>query len=99
MPEHSLPVKTYFVVCGALLALTALTVAAANLELGPWNFVVALGIAALKASLVVIYFMHARFGTPLVRLTIAASLIWLGILVAGTLNDVTTRGWLGVPGR
>ena len=81
------------------MALTALTYAAAMLDLGIWNTVIALAIATVKAALIILYFMYARSSTPLVGITIGASLIWLAILMVGTLNDVVTRGWLHVPGR
>lgn len=99
MPESRLTTRDYLLVCGALLALTALTYAAAGFDLGIWNAIIALGIAALKAALIILFFMHARGGIPLVPITIAAALLWLAILLAGTLNDVVTRGWLHVPGR
>ena len=46
MTEHAHPtVKTFVAVWAALLVLTALTVFAATLELGPFNAIVALTIA------------------------------------------------------
>ena len=96
---HVVPVGVYLAVFAALLALTAATTAAASHDLGPLNNVVALGIATLKATLVVLFFMHARYGTRLTPLVIAAGLFWLVILIALSLTDYLTRGWLGVPGR
>lgn len=99
MAESRLSVRDYLLVCGALLALTAVTYFAARFDLGIWNSVIALAIAAVKAVLIILFFMHARSSIALVRITIVASLIWLGILMLGTLNDVITRAWLHVPGR
>ena len=93
------PVGVYVAVFAALLILTAMTTAAAFHDLGPMNNVVALGIAALKATLVVLFFMHVRYGTRLIPLVVAAGLFWLVILIALSLTDYLTRGWLGVPGR
>ena len=93
------PVRVYVAVFAALLILTAMTTAAAFHDLGPMNNVVALGIAALKATLVVLFFMHVRYGTRLIPLVVAAGLFWLVILIALSLTDYLTRGWLGVPGR
>src|SRR5438045_1072502 len=85
MSEHIITPRTYIAVCLLLLLLTGVTVTASLVDLGAWNLVLALGIAGLKASLIVLYFMHARYGSPLVRMVILAALLWLGILIAGTL--------------
>jgi cytochrome c oxidase subunit 4 len=99
MSERHISVRTYLIVYGLLLLFTILTVAAAQVDLGAFNILVSLTIAAVKAGLIVVFFMHVRYSIPLVRITIAASLLWLGILIVGTLNDVVTRAWLHVPGR
>ena len=96
---HVVPIRVYVAVFAALLVLTAVTTVAAFQDLGPLNNIVALGIATLKATLVVLFFMHARYGTRLTPLVITAGLFWLVILIALTLTDYLTRGWLGVPGR
>jgi cytochrome c oxidase subunit IV len=96
---HVVPLGVYLAVFTALMALTAVTTAAAFHDLGPLNNVVALGIATLKAALVVLFFMHVRYGTRLTPLVIAAGLFWMVILIALSLTDYLTRGWLGVPGR
>ena len=99
MHEHVIPVRTYLLVCGLLLALTAMTVAANSLDLGVFNSVVALAIAALKALLIALYFMHLRYSSGLTRLAVAAGILWLGILIVGAMDDYVTRGWLPVPGK
>jgi cytochrome c oxidase subunit IV len=97
--SHVVPVGVYFTVFAALMVLTAVTTAAAFHDLGPFNNIVALGIATFKAALVVLFFMHVRYGTRLLPLVIAAGLFWLVLLIALSLTDYLTRGWLGVPGR
>ncbi len=99
MSVHVVPVRIYLLVFVALLVLTATTASVAFVDLGPLNNVVALGIAAVKAALVILFFMHVRYGTRLTPLVIAASLFWLVILFVLSLSDYLTRGWLGVPGR
>jgi len=99
MSVHVVPVRVYLLVFVALLALTATTASVAFVDLGPLNNVVALGIAGVKAALVILFFMHVRYGTRLTPLVIAASLFWLVILFVLSLSDYLTRGWLGVPGR
>jgi len=96
---HVLPLRVYLFVFFSLLGLTAVTVAVAFLDLGPFNNVVALGIAVLKATLVILFFMHVRYATRLTGLVVASGVFWLLIMVGLTLADYATRGWLGVAGR
>lgn len=91
--------KTYVVVCGVLLLLTLATYLAAFVNLGLWNTVIALAIAAVKAILIILFFMHAIYSRGITRVVIGAGLLWFGILLLGTLDDFITRGWLGVPGK
>jgi len=91
------PKQTYFAVFGSLLALTLLTTGAAFIDMGKWNTVVALVIAATKASLVILFFMHLRWSSSLMRVVMPAVLLWLALLICLTLMDFTSRGWLPVP--
>jgi cytochrome c oxidase subunit IV len=99
LKERIVPRRTYLLVCGLLLVLTASTVGLAYLDLGGWSLALALAFAATKATLIVLYFMEARYSRGLVRLVAAVALFWLGILLVGTLDDVITRGWMAVPGK
>jgi cytochrome c oxidase subunit 4 len=99
MSLHVVPARVYALVFLALLALTATTVYAAFIDLGPLNNVVALAIAMVKTLLVVLFFMHVRYSTRLTALTVAAGFFWLLILIAITMSDYASRGWLGVPGK
>jgi cytochrome c oxidase subunit IV len=93
MSEHVLPKSLYFMVFGALLALTAITTAVAFVDLGPFNTVVALVIAVCKATLVVLFFMHLKYQTGMTRVVILAALLWLAVLIGITMSDVFTRHW------
>ena len=93
MAEHLIAKKVYCAVFGTLMALTAITVTVAYIDLGPINTVAAIVIACFKAMIVVLYFMHVKFGTRLVKLTVIAGLYWMGILLTLTLSDYLTRGW------
>lgn len=90
---HVVPLKLYLTVFFSLLVLTALTTGIAYIDLGEYNTVVALAIAAIKMLLVALFFMHLWYSTGLTRVVIASSLFWLAILVAFTLADVLTRHW------
>src|SRR6266508_2652431 len=94
MAQHVVPPKVYFAVFTALIVLTATTTAVSFLDLGPWNTVVALGIAFLKATLVALFFMHVKYSPRLTQIVVAGGLFWLAILIALTLSDFLTRGWL-----
>jgi cytochrome c oxidase subunit 4 len=93
MTGHILPTRVYYKVFGALMLGTYLTVQVAFFDLGPLNAIVALGIAALKATLVVLFFMHVKYSTRLTWLVVVGSLLWLGILLALTMGDYLTRMW------
>jgi cytochrome c oxidase subunit 4 len=94
MSEYVVPVKVYVAVFVTLLVMTAATTAISGIDLGPWNTVVALGIAVFKASLVVLFFMHARYSPRLTHLVILAGIFWLALLLLITFSDFASRGWL-----
>ncbi len=94
MPHKPSEIRTYGLVYVVLLLLVALTVEAARHDLGRLNFVVAVLIAAVKAFLIALYFMHVRQSIPLIKLVVAAGLLWLAILFTLSLADFWTRDWL-----
>jgi len=91
--------RLYLVVFIVLLALTALTVLIASVDLGPLNTPVALLIAVGKATLVVLFFMHLKDAPGILWLAAGAGFFWLGILILLTMSDVATRGILLIPGK
>ena len=95
MSEHIVQPRVYIVIFLALMVGTALTVLAAFQDFpGPLNVVVALTIAVVKATLVVLYFMHVRYSPRLIWLVIGSALFWLAIMFALTISDYWTRAWL-----
>jgi cytochrome c oxidase subunit 4 len=99
MPDHSTSTATYCVVFAVLIVLTGITVGVALVDLGPVNNVAAVGIAVIKASLVLVYFMHLRFTSRLTWVFAGAGFFWLIVLITFTMSDELTRNWLGVPGK
>ena len=85
--------RVYLAVFLALCALTVTTVVVAGHDFGPLNLIVAVGVAVTKATLVVLYFMHARYSPKLTGLVIASSLAFFAILVFLTLTDYLSRSW------
>jgi cytochrome c oxidase subunit 4 len=94
MTEHAHPtVKTFVSVWVALLVLTAITVFVATLDLGPFNAIVALTIATIKALLVLLFFMELRYSTALTKVAVIAAVFFFFLLAGLTLSDYMTRGW------
>jgi len=93
MSDHIVSPKVYVAVFLALCALTVLTVVVAGFDFGPFNLLVALGIAVTKATLVVLYFMHARYAGGRTALVIGSAVAFYVILVFLTLSDYVTRSW------
>jgi cytochrome c oxidase subunit 4 len=91
--DRAASTRAYYVVFVALLVCTYLTWQVAYFDLGPLNTIAALGIAIFKATLVVLFFMHARSSSKLTWLVVAAGLFWFGILMVLTFSDYLTRGW------
>ena len=96
MSDHVVPRKIYYAIFATLIVLTWVTVQAAFVDLGALNSVIALTIAVVKATLVVLFFMHVRYSSRLTRVVVISGLFWLGILMVLTMGDYLSRGWLGV---
>ena len=93
----AVPLKVYFRVFAALMVLTALTVGAAFVDMGPLNTFVALVIAIIKGSLVVIFFMHVKYSSRLIWVFSATGFVWLLILFAFTMSDYIGRTFFEQP--
>ena len=89
--EHIVSPKIYITIFIALIIGTSLTTWAAFRDFGQFNIVIALGIATAKATLVVLYFMHARYSPKRTQLVIVCAIFWLAIMLALTLSDYNTR--------
>jgi cytochrome c oxidase subunit IV len=77
--EHSHSYAIYILVWLALMALTAVTVAVAGMNIGRFTVVTALTIAAFKAYLVLTIFMHLRSETKTFLVFVIVALLFLGI--------------------
>jgi cytochrome c oxidase subunit IV len=87
------PRRVYYEVYAILLVLTLLTVGVSMIDLGPFNLLVAIGIAVAKALLVMLIFMHLRYSTRLTWIVAGAGVIWLGHMLLFTMSDYLSRGW------
>jgi cytochrome c oxidase subunit 4 len=99
MKQHISSIQTNVTVFVVLLVLLFATVGAAHLPLGLLHFPTAMAIAAAKAVLIVVYFMHVKYSHRLTAVIAVASLLWLSIMIGLTLTDYLSRGWLDIPGK
>lgn len=96
-PEHAehhivSPIQ-YTMVFGTLLVFTLITVGAAFVDLKWLNPVVALGIACFKAVIVILFFMHAKYQSRLIKMTIASGFFVFLVLIVMTMSDYISRSW------
>ncbi len=99
--HHIVPIKYYIGVFLLLMVLTVVTVAVAKIDLekiwGPLNIIVAMTIATIKATAVVLIFMHVRWSSRLTQVVVVSALFWLVILLVFTISDYLTRGGWPTP--
>lgn len=94
MTEHQhepVPYRTFILIWAALLLLTAITVAVSRVHLGALNVWVALGVASIKSSLVIFFFMHLKQESRLFKICLLVMLVILAIFVGMTFLDVLYR--------
>jgi len=96
-PEHAehhiVSPFEYCLVFASLLVGTGITVGAAYIELGVFNPIVALAIACTKACIVILFFMHVKYQSKLIKLTVAAGFFTFIVLITMTLCDYMSRAW------
>jgi len=93
--HHIVPKRTLIKVFVALVFLTILTVSVVMVDLGPLNVPIALGIAAVKASLVVLIFMGLKYDRPMHALVLSIGVLFVVLFLTFTLFDTAFRGDLG----
>lgn len=91
--HHIVSPFQYMLVFATLLVGTAITVGAAYIELGVLNPIVALGIASFKAVVVILFFMHVKYQSRLVKLTVGAGFFTFLVMITMTLTDYMSRAW------
>jgi cytochrome c oxidase subunit 4 len=92
MSEHGVSSKTYYAIWILLLILTVVTAWIATIDLGPLNTIVALAIATVKATVVVLFFMHVKYASEkMTKVVIVSALFWMLILLMLSLTDYTWR--------
>jgi cytochrome c oxidase subunit 4 len=90
--EHIISNKIYYGIWALLTVLTAVTALVAFVDLGPFNTIVALSIATLKAVVVVLFFMHVKYTSErMTKVVVVAAVFWLLLLLGLSLADYGTR--------
>jgi len=89
--DHAMGLSVYFKVLGALLVLTVITVAAAQVDFGALNTLIALAIASVKAALVLAYFMHLKYDDKIYWVMFGTAIFGLIILYFFSELDIMTR--------
>ena len=97
--QHVISPSIYVGIWAILMVLTGLTVFVSFIELHDWNIVLALVIATIKGTLVVLFFMHLFYSSKLTKVTVMAALFFLFLLLALSMTDYLTRSWLTYPSR
>lgn len=96
-PEHAehhiVQPITYIIVFATLLVFTGITVGAAYVDLGVFNPVIALAIASFKAVVVILFFMHVKYQSRLIKMTVGAGFFTFLVLITMTLSDYISRAW------
>jgi cytochrome c oxidase subunit 4 len=91
--HHVVGPKTYLSILVLLLVMTALTTGAAFINMGVFSPIVALAIACFKAVMVILFFMHIRYSSKVMMLTVGAGFFTFLVLITMTLCDYISRSW------
>jgi cytochrome c oxidase subunit 4 len=91
--HHRASLLVYFAVFFALMLFTVLTVYASRVNLHQWNTPIALAIAVIKATIVILWFMHVIHSPRMTWIVVISSFLWLGVLFVLTFSDYLTRAW------
>jgi cytochrome c oxidase subunit 4 len=91
--HHVVGPVTYSIIFATLIACTLLTVGAARIEMGVFNPIVALGIACFKGVIVILFFMHVKYQSHLIKVTVGAGFFTFIVLITMSLVDYMSRAW------
>ena len=91
--EHKLNYRTPVIVFSLLIALTLLTVWSSSFALGDTgSLILAMFIATIKGTLVLVYFMHLNHEPLLFKLFVALAFVTLATIFLLTFSDYAFRG-------
>jgi cytochrome c oxidase subunit 4 len=85
---HVVPARVLIGVWAALLVLTVATVTVTWKDFGPGlNLWIAMGVATVKAALVLLYFMHLRYDRPVNAIFFIFALFFVALFIGGAMTD------------
>ncbi|MEI8198217.1 MAG: cytochrome C oxidase subunit IV family protein [Phycisphaerae bacterium] len=87
--HHVMPLKTLLAVFGTLVVFTVLTVAVTYVDLGNFNLYVAMAIAGVKATLVLLFFMHLLYDRPFNSIVFIGCLVFVTLFISLSLTDIS----------
>jgi cytochrome c oxidase subunit 4 len=90
---HGPTLKTFISVWVALLVFTGLTVFVASFDLGALSAPIALIIATIKATIVVLFFMEIKYQTKMTKTVLLSAFFFLALLLCLTMSDYISRAW------
>ncbi len=99
MSQHVISKQANYLIFAILMILLVATVAVVQVDLGSLNLFIAMLIAAVKAALIMLYFMHVRFASRLTWVFSTAAFFWLFLMLGLTFNDYAARGWMLIDGK
>ncbi|MHC1706996.1 MAG: cytochrome C oxidase subunit IV family protein [Bacteroidales bacterium] len=88
---HITSYGSHIVILVVLLILTWATVSITRINLGPWSVTAALVIASLKATLVLLYFMHLKFDSKILRWSFSGVMLLFILVILLTFFDYLFR--------
>ena len=89
--SHALSYKKLIGVFGLLLVLTGITIGVSMIDLGKLNVWIALIIASTKCSLVVLFFMHLKYESRVIKISFVVTLFTMAILIGFIFWDISFR--------
>ena len=89
--NHIVPFNIYIKVLSALLVLTVLTVLVSQMDFGFFNVLIAMGIATIKAALVLLFFMHLKYDNKLFPVIFLTGVFFLIVIFLFCELDIVTR--------
>jgi cytochrome c oxidase subunit 4 len=95
---HIAPIHALVGTCLALLVLTWVTVTVSRIDLGELNIWIALAVAALKGSLVALFFMHLRWDRPFNAIVFCVALAFVAMFIALAMTDTSQYQEDVIPG-
>jgi cytochrome c oxidase subunit 4 len=89
--HHITPYKSHAVILILLLSLTLISVLVTQIHFSTFSVGVALIIASVKVSLVLIFFMHLKHESNIIKVMVAGVFILFAIVVLITFIDYLLR--------